>query len=266
MAECRNLWEKAAAEHFDGTISNSEAGSYQDKQVRTAGTVIKELEKVCISELKKWWEMTSLTKYIENGRVPRGLHILILPTLGDMDSDLLEKWITYTADCSLKLMGTLITQSKRRMDEHTKAIEALTKVLELTLNQHEVQLLLEKMEERINKKEDEIKMRRIQKFNRDQFDYEHGRIYTFARKYDTLRMKEKMNQGGDVGTSLGNTDISSDPRSSADEASSNKLDFQGEMRLMQMSTPQSGRRRGRGRGGTRQGGGRGKDSERKDQA
>ncbi|KAJ1087821.1 hypothetical protein NDU88_000984 [Pleurodeles waltl] len=53
------------------------------------------------------------------------------------------------------------------------------------------------MEERIKKKEDEIKTWKAHKFNRDKMDYEHGRIYTYARKYDILGMKEKMNNGGD---------------------------------------------------------------------
>ncbi|KAJ1090161.1 hypothetical protein NDU88_003296 [Pleurodeles waltl] len=120
------------------------------------------------------------------------------------------------------------------------------------------------MEEQIKKKEDEIKTQKAHKFDRDKFDYEHGRIYTFARKYDTLRMKEKMNQRGDVSGNLSYTDISSDPGSSADEAPPNKLDLRGEMQLMQMATLQSGRSRGRGRGGRRRGGEREKDGKNKD--
>ncbi|KAJ1217917.1 hypothetical protein NDU88_005504 [Pleurodeles waltl] len=254
MAERRILWGKAAAEPFNGTSYGLEANSFHGARVHTTSNIIKDLEKARISELKKWWEMTSLTKYIENGRVPQGLPILILQTLGDMDPDLLEEWRTHTADCSFKLMDTLITQAQQRMDEQIKIIEVLIKELEKASNQQEVQRLLEKMEERINKKEDEIKTWKAHKFNRDKMDCEHGGIYTFARKYDTLRTKEKMNIGGDVSANHTNTDVSLDTGSSADEAPLNKLGFRGEMRLMQMATLQSGRSRGRGRGGTRRGG------------
>ncbi|KAJ1097657.1 hypothetical protein NDU88_002774 [Pleurodeles waltl] len=181
-----------------------------------------------------------------------------------MDPDLLEQWRIHTADCSLKLMGTLITQAARRMVEQSKIIEQLIKELEKAANQQEVQHLLMKMEEQIKKKDDEIKTRKTHKFNRDKMDFDHGRIYTFARKYDTLRLKEKINNGGDGNIQPNHTDESSDPGSSADEAPLNKLDFRGEMRLMQMATPQSGRSRGRGRGGTRRGGGRGRDSKHKE--
>ncbi|KAJ1143573.1 hypothetical protein NDU88_009880 [Pleurodeles waltl] len=148
-------------------------------------------------------------------------------------------------------MGTLITQAKRHMDEQIKIIEALTKELAKISNQEKMQQLLGKMEECIRKQEDEIKIRKAHTFNRDKLDYEYGKIYTFARKYDTLRMKEKMNNGKEVAANYSNTDVSSDPGSSADETPLNKLDFRGEMRLMQMATPQSGKSRGQGRGDTR---------------
>ncbi|KAJ1116156.1 hypothetical protein NDU88_004375 [Pleurodeles waltl] len=97
-----------------------------------------------------------------------------------MDSDLLEEWRMQTADCSTKFMGTLITQAKRRMEEQITKIEQLTKDLEKMSNQQEVSNQLAKMEERIKYKEEEIKSRKANKFNRDKMDYEHGRIYTFA--------------------------------------------------------------------------------------
>ncbi|KAJ1190978.1 hypothetical protein NDU88_000295 [Pleurodeles waltl] len=187
MAERRMLWEQAAAELFNNTRDrNGPPGAH----VRTTSSMINQLEKARISELKKWWEMTSLTKYVENGRVPQGICILILPTLGYMNPDLLEEWRTQTDECSIKLMGTLITQAKRRMDEQIIKIEQLTKELEKIVNQQDVSNQLAKMEERIKNKEEEIKSHKAHKFNRDKLDYEHGRIYTFARKYDILRTKD----------------------------------------------------------------------------
>ncbi|KAJ1198197.1 hypothetical protein NDU88_002041 [Pleurodeles waltl] len=141
-------------------------------------------------------------------------------------------------------------------------IEVLIKELEGISNQQEVQLLLEKMKECIKKKEDEIKTHKAPKFYGDKLDYEHGKIYTFTRKYDTLRTKDKMDTRENVNVQL--TDVSFDPGSSADEAPLSKLDFQGEMRLMQIATPYSGKRRGRGRGDTRRGGGRGRGSKHQD--
>ncbi|KAJ1157551.1 hypothetical protein NDU88_010258 [Pleurodeles waltl] len=253
MAERRKLWEQAAAELFDNSKTSS---GPMGVQIQTTSNIIHQLEKARISELKKWWEMTSLTKYIESGRIPRGLRILILPTLGDMDSDLLEEWRMQTTDCSTKLMGTLITQAKRRMEEQITKIEQLTKELEKMPNQQEISIQLVKMEERIKHKEDEIKSRKAHKFNRDKIDYEHGRIYTFARKYDTVRTKDMSQIGAECAVQQTSADDSSEVESSADEIPRNKLDFQGEMRLMQMITPPPGQNRRRGRGSGRRGGAR----------
>ncbi|KAJ1202114.1 hypothetical protein NDU88_005915 [Pleurodeles waltl] len=141
-------------------------------------------------------------------------------------------------------MGTLISQAKRCMEEQIQIIEQLMKEVEKAGDQQEIQQLLIKMEERIKKKEDEIKIHKAHKFNRDKKDYELGRIYTFARKYNTLRVKGKVNSVEDGNMQSNSVDGNSDLSSSADEASSNKLDFQGEMRLMQMAMPQSSRSRG----------------------
>ncbi|KAJ1116529.1 hypothetical protein NDU88_004739 [Pleurodeles waltl] len=144
-----------------------------------------------------------------------------------MDPDLLEEWRSHTAACSCKLMGTLITQAKRLMEAQMGIIETLLKVIEGILSQQGVPLLLEKMEERIKKKEDKKKTRKAHKFHRNKLDYAYGKIYTFARKYDTFRTQDKMEIRENVNNQL--TDVSSDPSSSADEAPLNKLDFQGEM-------------------------------------
>ncbi|KAJ1104223.1 hypothetical protein NDU88_001635 [Pleurodeles waltl] len=168
-----------------------------------------------------------------------------------MDLDLLEEWRTQTADCSIKLMGTLITQAKRRMDEQITKVEQLTKDLEKITNQQEVSNQLAKMEEQIKNKEEEIKLRKVHKFNRDKLDYEHGRIYTFAWKYDSVRTKDVSKSGAQVAVHHMSTDDSSEIGSSADEAPRNKLDFQGEMCLMQMVTPPRGQNRRRGQGSGR---------------
>ncbi|KAJ1150945.1 hypothetical protein NDU88_003732 [Pleurodeles waltl] len=148
-------------------------------------------------------------------------------------------------------MGTLITQAKRRMEEQIIKIEQLTKELEKMPNQQEISNQLAKMEERIKYKEEEIKSRKAHKFNRDKMDYEHGRIYAFARKYDTARTKDMSKSGADCAVQQISPDDSSEIESSADELPRNKLDFQGEMRLMQMVTPPPGQNRRRGRGSGR---------------
>ncbi|KAJ1090116.1 hypothetical protein NDU88_003253 [Pleurodeles waltl] len=147
------------------------------------------------------------------------------------------------------------------MDEHIIKIEQLTKDLEKIANQQEVSNQLAKMEERIKNKEEEIKLRKAHKFNRDKLDYEHGRIYTFALKYDIVRTKDVSKSGAEVAIHHISADDSSEIGSSADEAPRNKLDFHGEMRLMQIVTPPPGQNRRRGRGSRRRHGVRGRSNQ-----
>ncbi|KAJ1203792.1 hypothetical protein NDU88_007573 [Pleurodeles waltl] len=155
-------------------------------------------------------------------------------------------------------MGTLTTHAKRRLEQQTIIIDGLMKELKMVSAQEEVRIMLTKVEERISKQEEKTGARKSFKFNHDRLGYEYGRVYTFAHKYGTLRAKEKLDIAGNSDATLSNTDISSDPGSSADEAPQQKLDFHGEMRLIQPAMPQSTRGRGRGRGGTKRGGKRGK--------
>ncbi|KAJ1113581.1 hypothetical protein NDU88_001823 [Pleurodeles waltl] len=84
------------------------------------------------------------------------------------------------------------------------------------------------MEERIKNKEEEIKLRKAHKFNRDKLDYEHGRIYMFAQKYDSVRTKDVSKSGAEVAVHHMSADECSEIGSSADEAPRNKFDSQGE--------------------------------------
>ncbi|KAJ1173739.1 hypothetical protein NDU88_005565 [Pleurodeles waltl] len=150
------------------------------------------------------------------------------------------------------------------MDEQIIKIEQLTKDLEKIANQQEISNQLAKMEERIKNKEEDIKSRKAHKFNRDKLDYEHGRIYTFAQKYDSVRTKDVSKSGAEVAIHHTSADDSSEIGSSADEAPRNKLDFQGEMHLMQMVTPPPGQNRRRGRGSGRRGRARGRSNQHKE--
>ncbi|KAJ1101056.1 hypothetical protein NDU88_006130 [Pleurodeles waltl] len=76
-----------------------------------------------------------------------------------------------TEECTVKLMCTLIKHAKPRMDLQTAKIEELLKETEEMREQEEVKMLLRNMEEKIKKHEEETRMRRVHKFNRDKLDY-----------------------------------------------------------------------------------------------
>mgnify|MGYP002805180685 CR=1 FL=1 len=68
-----NLYEYDEMEGVDNQINtNTTAISWKQK--------CSKLERLMEKEVSKWWELTTLTCYIEVNRVPRGLRIFTIPT------------------------------------------------------------------------------------------------------------------------------------------------------------------------------------------
>ena len=109
--------EQRAQEIFDDGNKAAEYQTGNGNLLRDTKNLIRDLEKLRILEVNKWWEKITLTKYLEYKRIPRGLRILLLPTLNDLGPDLVKRWQTDTTDCSFKLMETLIAHAERRTEE-----------------------------------------------------------------------------------------------------------------------------------------------------
>lgn len=64
-------------------------------------------------EQNKWWEQTTLQKYIDVGRIPRGLHIFITPTFNDPDPELIIEWAENSHACSIVMLALLVKYAPR---------------------------------------------------------------------------------------------------------------------------------------------------------
>ncbi|KAJ1082159.1 hypothetical protein NDU88_002329 [Pleurodeles waltl] len=101
------------------------------------------------------------------------------------------------------------------MDLQAAKIEMIIKEMERFKDDGEVKELLIKMVTSLQKYDEDNMERKARKCTRDRLDYQYGRVYTFAKKYDFLRSKEKLNVSKSPSPS--ESDISSDPGSSAAE-------------------------------------------------
>ena len=70
--------------------------------------------------------------------------------------------------------------------ELIKNIEKLKEELAKETSKEDLKRKLTEIEQRIKKREEEIKTRKQRKFIRDQNDYASGRVLTFSKKYDHL--------------------------------------------------------------------------------
>ncbi|KAJ1213722.1 hypothetical protein NDU88_001354 [Pleurodeles waltl] len=124
------------------------------------------------------------------------------------------------------------------MELQTAKIEMIMKELEKFKDVEDAKDQLNKMEKALQKYKEEIIEQKARKFTRDKLDYQYGRIYTFAKQYDGLRSKNKLETL--KSPLLSESDISLDPGSNADEATV-KIGFQRELCLVHMTTLQGGR-------------------------
>ncbi|KAJ1156947.1 hypothetical protein NDU88_009663 [Pleurodeles waltl] len=145
------------------------------------------LEKSLKKETSKWWEIASLKKYLENDRIPRGLRILIFPPMDTTSQEHLQKWETNLKMASINMINQLIEISEEEYDKHRKEVDNLTQRIEeanwgeITTKNYAI------LNSVIDRYEEDIIQRKNRKFRRDLFDYQHGRVYTFSRKYDNIK-------------------------------------------------------------------------------
>ncbi|KAJ1141179.1 hypothetical protein NDU88_007514 [Pleurodeles waltl] len=81
-------------------------------------TLMKTLEKLRKIELNKWLESESLQRYLEVGRVPRGLRILITSTYENPNLEMLKEWAAHHANLLEEI--TLVNEKIDKFDKKEK--------------------------------------------------------------------------------------------------------------------------------------------------
>ncbi|OCT60421.1 hypothetical protein XELAEV_18046443mg [Xenopus laevis] len=144
-----NRLTKARAIFDDVTNPETVEGvSVNEKEKQTdtnMQTLFKQLQKVSIKETKLWWEITTLQNYIKVKRVPRGLRIKKFPAFEVQDKDVMTEWYEALTDCSLKLMGILVTKYQTEQVR----LEVEISQLETTLSAYKDTPEYDKMNKRI---------------------------------------------------------------------------------------------------------------------
>ncbi|KAJ1216433.1 hypothetical protein NDU88_004035 [Pleurodeles waltl] len=120
-------------------------------------------------------------------KIPRGLRILIFPPMDTISQEHLQKWETNLKMASINMINQLIEISEEEYDKHHKEVDNLTQRIEeanwgeITTKNYAI------LNSVIDRYEEDIIQRKNRTFRRDLFDYQHGRVYTFSRKYDNIK-------------------------------------------------------------------------------
>ncbi|KAJ1185022.1 hypothetical protein NDU88_001818 [Pleurodeles waltl] len=259
MDEREAIRTATAAEIFNEAISSPNPNGKNGGVAQSHGGVkmkLREWEKLYRKEINKWWELFTLRKYIEVNRIPRGLRIGIMPSHQDASSALLEEWGAHILDSSKGFVLILIKHAEIALNKIQNQLKALEQEIDgIKLTEEESKIRSE-MASRIQQQEETVKISKQTKFQRDKNDYEEGRIFTFARRFQYAKLKEQIDLSQiEKSDKSSNESRSTDNESSEGESTSTntqgvKLTLLNEMRLalQQQSKDLQVKTRGRGRG------------------
>ncbi|XP_078541431.1 uncharacterized protein LOC144826808 [Lissotriton helveticus] len=162
--------------------------------------LFKRLEKCSKGEQAKWWEFTSLSGYLEVGRVPRGLRTVLAPSYEDPDPQMLADWAQCNFENSKRLMGILVQYAESDRAKLLEKIDSINAEIDKIPPSAEISKLRDDMNTRLKREEDIIMKRKAYKFQRDRLDYENGKIFTFAKKYDKIKQRQATNNSNTSNT------------------------------------------------------------------
>lgn len=132
-------------------------------------------------EIKSYWDTHFLSEYITLAQIPRGLRIKKFPSSELFDDTLKEEWTNTLSICSLKLMDILVRSNQKSIDKLQMDMASLQKELTPLQSHTEFSTLDGNLNKRLDKLEKSVIDTKRGKMNRDNTDYESGRVYVWKK-------------------------------------------------------------------------------------
>lgn len=122
----------------------------------------------------------TLSDYIRQGIIPKGLRLQKEPMLSKKTEDFCDRWCAILNKCSIDLMTLLVEEHKKAQDDLDKKIEEHKQMLSETIkNKENLEEILKQTQELQESLTKEIKEEKIKKFNKDKKDSMEGNIYNW---------------------------------------------------------------------------------------
>ena len=107
--------------------------------------------------MPKWWEATSLQKYLDCNQVPRGLRIFTTPTFANPNPAMLEQWTENSARCTTGMLEILVKFAWSDRQQIVSEIDLLMTDIKCQDTEANLNDFIEKMEKWLEKIEEDIK-------------------------------------------------------------------------------------------------------------
>lgn len=146
--------------------------------IAPSGTeVLRRLEQLKHYEVSWALHMSSLAEYAKAQRIPRGLRINLQPALFKDNLEFRQKWQGILNRCSLNLITLNVQQLQMGMKDLKQ--EIYSKEEEYSRIPETNNTLLQDLEVKMERLQQEILQVKLRKFMRDTRDYEKGEVYSW---------------------------------------------------------------------------------------
>lgn len=148
----------------------------QEAQTESYPIILEQMRK---KETRYLLTGTTLSQYYRQSRIPRGLRIKKIPTLGRENPEFCKKWCSILNRCSLDLMLLVIENENEKLINIRKDLDNLQKDMTEALSPEKLQEIVADCDTKMETYRRQVELYKMGKYRRDALDYRDGRVYTW---------------------------------------------------------------------------------------
>ena len=167
----------------DGTLSSS--------TVQTED-LSRKLSYLMTKEIRLQLHGITLSEYVRAKRIPQGLRLHKIPSLGRNSEEFCTKWCEILNKASLDLMVLIIEHTHQELAKTKNEVEEIKGEITKTLDAPAFQKLQENIAMATDKYREKELKKKIKKFKRDTFDYRDNKVYEWRLNKPDVRPRRQV--------------------------------------------------------------------------
>lgn len=197
----KDQWLVEAKEIF------SDRSFTQTKYIPSLNAAFRELTKLYKTHTSTWWEIQSLTTYIAENIVPRGLRITLTPANKHRSPEFMLKWEKEATAASIKLMQLLLEEEKSSFSLLESQLKEQIEICKKFEDESEFANKEKQLQNTLEKHQFHLKDRKHKQYVRDSTDFKEQRAYSFVNNQAQREPETEVSSTDDTEISDSDRDI-----------------------------------------------------------
>lgn len=151
---------------------------------------------------------STLSEYVRAKRIPRGLRIQKIPTIGRNNEVFCTKWCEILNKASLDLTVLVIDFTQKELIRVEQELAVVKETLKTKSTETELKKIQDELDATTEKYQHELLKTKISKFKRDTNDYKEGRVYPWLLNKERPKPRRAINS--DSCTSISSASLPSE--------------------------------------------------------